>query len=239
MDENVHIQPEAKRVFVRKMFDGIAGTYDLLNHLLSVGIDIVWRKRTVDALGIQPGWLVLDLATGTGDLGFETAARHPGTQIIGVDLSVPMMQVGRQKALRGNGGVRFVCGDAERLPFNDQTFDAICIGFGVRNFARLDVGLEEMCRVLRREGKLAVLEFSKPRAIAMRALYLFYFKNVLPLIGRIISRDPGAYQYLYESVMLFPEGEEFVVRMENSGFRNSRTIRLSLGIANLYLAERA
>ena len=239
MKNQAHASPEAKRVFVRRMFDGIAGTYDLLNHLLSAGVDIVWRRRTIDGLGIQPGWLILDLATGTGDLAFEAFARHPSARIVGADLSIPMMSIGKKKEARGKGVVRFVCGDAERLPFGSQTFDAISIGFGVRNFSRLDVGLKEMYRVLRPGGKLAVLEFSKPKAVLMRSLYLFYFRNVLPLIGRIVSRDPQAYRYLYESVMLFPEGEEFQRRMETSGFKNSNVSRLSLGIANIYLAERA
>ncbi|HCR18732.1 MAG TPA: bifunctional demethylmenaquinone methyltransferase/2-methoxy-6-polyprenyl-1,4-benzoquinol methylase, partial [Candidatus Latescibacteria bacterium] len=165
------------------MFDGIAGTYDLLNHVLSVGTDIIWRRRTITGLNIQPGCLLLDLATGTGDLAFEALTRHPETRIVGADLSVPMMSIGRKKDARGHGSVRFVCGDAEYLPFNNRTFDAISIGFGVRNFSRLTVGLNEMWRVLRPGGKVAILEFSKPKAILMRTLYLFYFKNVLPVIG--------------------------------------------------------
>lgn len=220
------------------MFDGIAGTYDLLNHVLSVGTDIIWRRRTITGLNIQPGCLLLDLATGTGDLAFEALTRHPETRIVGADLSVPMMSIGRQKDARGHGGVRFVCGDAECLPFNNQTFDAISIGFGVRNFSRLPVGLNEMWRVLRPGGKVAILEFSKPKAILMRTLYLFYFKNVLPVIGRIVSKDQQAYRYLYESVMMFPEGPEFLYRLESSGFKNTRVHRMSLGIANLYLAEK-
>ena len=220
------------------MFDGIAGTYDLLNHVLSVGTDIIWRRRTITGLNIQPGCLLLDLATGTGDLAFEALTRHPETRIVGADLSVPMMSIGRKKDARGHGGVRFVCGDAECLPFNNQTFDAISIGFGVRNFSRLPVGLNEMWRVLRPGGKVAILEFSKPKAILMRTLYMFYFKNVLPVIGRIVSKDQQAYRYLYESVMMFPEGPEFLYRLESSGFKNTRVHRMSLGIANLYFAEK-
>ena len=238
MDNRVHALPEAKRVFVRRMFDGIAGTYDLLNHVLSVGTDIIWRRRTITGLNIQPGCLLLDLATGTGDLAFEALTRHPETRIVGADLSVPMMSIGRKKDARGQGGVRFVCGDAEYLPFNNRTFDAISIGFGVRNFSRLTVGLNEMWRVLRPGGKVAILEFSKPKAILMRTLYLFYFKNVLPVIGRIVSKDQQAYRYLYESVMMFPEGPDFLYRLESSGFKNTRVHRMSLGIVNLYVAEK-
>ncbi len=238
MDPDVLFRPEAKRAFVRRMFDGIAGTYDLLNHLLSAGIDIVWRRRAIDGLRPAPGWRVLDLATGTGDLGFEAADRHAEIQVVGVDLSIPMLQRATRKAGTRPGQTAFLCGDAERLPFPDRMFEGVTIGFGIRNLADLNAGLGEMYRVLRPDGRLAVLEFSRPRAFLLRVLYLFYFKNILPLIGRIVSRDPHAYRYLYESVMRFPEGADFCRHLLDTGFVDVVERRLTFGIATLYLASK-
>lgn len=220
------------------MFDGIAGTYDLLNHLLSAGIDVVWRRRTIDGLCPAPGWCVLDLATGTGDLGLEAADRHAEIRVVGVDLSIPMLQRGARKAGTRPGRTAFLCGDAERLPFPDRVFEGVTIGFGIRNLVDLKAGLGEMHRVLRSDGRLAVLEFSRPRVFLLRVLYLFYFKNILPLIGRIVSRDPYAYRYLYESVMRFPEGAEFCLHLLDTGFVDVVERRLTFGIATLYLASK-
>ena len=226
---------EARRDFVRRMFDRIAGRYDLLNHLLSAGTDVRWRRKAVRLLDPQPGWRVLDLATGTGDFAFETASRVPA-RVTGVDLSVPMLRVGLRK--RGNSPVDLLCGDAEDLPFREETFDGLTIGFGIRNVARLGAGLREMCRVLKTGGRTAVLEFSRPRTPILSGLYLLYFKHLLPRIGAILSGDRVAYTYLYESVMKFPEGRDFVAEMERAGFRNVREHRLTFGIATVYVGEK-
>ena len=221
---------------MRHTFDGIAGTYDLLNHLLSAGADILWRRWTIDALALETGWWILDLATGTGDLGFEAAARDPGVRVVGADLSRPMLRLGTRKQKKRAGQLLFLCGDAERLPFPDARFQAVTIGFGVRNFSDLATGLQEIHRVLRPGGRLAILEFSRPRAFLLRRVYFLYFKYILPGIGRLVSRNPRAYRYLYESVMGFPEGDAFLRRLERAGFVESEERRFTLGIASLYLA---
>lgn len=226
---------ERKRDFVRRMFDRIAGRYDLLNHLLSAGTDVRWRRKAVRLLDPQPGWRILDLATGTGDFAFEAASRG-SIRVTGVDLSIPMLRVGCQK--RKGRAVDLLCGDAEELPFRDGAFDGVTIGFGIRNVARLSVGLREMGRVLRRGGRAVILEFSKPRTPVLSHLYMFYFKNLLPRIGALVSGDEMAYTYLYESVMRFPEGQDFLAAMEQAGFRNARQRRLTFGIATVYVGEK-
>ena len=223
---------------MRQMFDGIAGTYDLLNHLLSAGVDILWRRWTVDALDLKAGWCILDLATGTADLGLEAAARDPGVRVVGADLSLPMLRRGNKKQKRKSGQLFLLCGDAQRLPFPDARFHAVTIGFGVRNFSDLTAGLHEILRVLRPGGRLAILEFSRPRAFLLSRAYLFYFRFILPGIGRLVSRNPLAYRYLYESVMRFPEGEAFRTRLTQTGFLEPVERRLTLGIATLYLASK-
>ena len=229
---------EAKRVFVRQIFDRIARRYDLLNHLLSMGIDVLWRKKAIDHLHPAPRWRVLDLATGTGDLGFEAGKRHRDVQVIGADISLPMLRRGMHKNASRAHPVAFLCGDGECLPFADGTFDGLTIGFGIRNMASLDAALEEMCRVLKPGGRVAVLEFSRPRTPVFRGLYNFYFEHILPRIGQFVSRDPNAYRYLYESVMRFPEGDAFCRYMANAGLVDVQTIRLTFGIATIYLASK-
>lgn len=223
---------------MRQTFDGIAGTYDLLNHLLSAGVDILWRRWTVDALELKSGWWLLDLATGTADLGLEAVARDPGVRVVGADLSLPMLRIGNRKRKRRPGRLFLICGDAQRLPFPDARFHAVTIGFGVRNFSDLTAGLREILRVLRPGGRLAILEFSRPRAFLLSRIYLFYFRFILPAIGRLVSRNPLAYRYLYESVMRFPEGEAFRIRLKEAGFLDPVGRRLTLGIATLYLASK-
>jgi len=226
---------EARRDFVRRMFDRIARRYDLLNHLLSAGTDVRWRRRAVRLLDPQPGWRILDLATGTGDFAFEAASRG-SVRVTGVDLSVPMLRVGCEK--RRGRAVDLLCGDAEGLPFRDGTFDGVTVGFGIRNVARLDAGLREMGRVLRRGGRAVILEFSRPRTPVLSHLYMFYFKNLLPRIGALVSGDRVAYTYLYESVVRFPEGQDFLAAMERAGFREVRERRLTFGIATVYVGEK-
>ena len=236
---DVLLKPEAKRAFVRQMFDGIARRYDLLNHLLSLGVDILWRKKTVDRLQPGPNWRILDLATGTGDLGFECGKRAGDIQVIGVDPSMPMLREGAKKNESRANPIAFLCGDGECLPFGEGTFDGVTIGFGIRNVAELETALSEMCRVLKVGGRVAVLEFSRPRIPVFRGLYNFYFQRILPRIGHMVSRDPNAYHYLYESVMRFPEGGDFCDRLFDAGFVDIQAVRLSFGIATIYLASKS
>ncbi|MFT5366506.1 MAG: demethylmenaquinone methyltransferase/2-methoxy-6-polyprenyl-1,4-benzoquinol methylase [Candidatus Latescibacterota bacterium] len=238
VDRDVLMKPEAKREFVRRMFDGIAGTYDLLNHVLSLGIDIVWRKKTIDKLNPGANWRILDLATGTGDLGFESAKRDTSIDVVGVDLSVPMLRKGVEKSPARSDALTFLCGDGEYLPFPRAIFDGLTIGFGIRNVANLEPALHEIFRVLKPGGRAAILEFSRPRTPLFRGIYNFYFKCVLPRIGRVISRDQSAYHYLYESVMRFPEGPEFCRRLEEVGFSQVQEFRLTFGIATIYTAHK-
>lgn len=238
VDRDVLVKPEAKRVFVRRMFDGIAGTYDLLNHVLSLGIDIIWRKQTIDKLQPEANWRILDLATGTGDLGFESAKRGAHIDVVGVDLSVPMLRKGVEKNPGKSDTLTFLCGDGEHLPFPNALFDGLTIGFGIRNVANLEPALMEMYRVIKPGGRAAILEFSRPRTPFFRGIYNFYFKSILPIIGRLISRDPSAYHYLYESVMRFPEGPEFCRRLEDAGFAQVQAFRLTFGIATIYMAHK-
>ena len=221
------------------MFDNIAHRYDFLNHLLSLGIDITWRKKAVKFIGtIQPK-KILDVASGTGDFAFEALALKP-EKVVGFDLSEGMMNYGRAKAARLNVSdtVQFVKGDSEKMPFDDNSFDAVTVGFGVRNFENLEAGLREMYRVTRVGGKVAILEASQPQNTIIRALYGLYFGNVVPMIGRLFSKDARAYSYLPESVKAFPEGFEFVKILENIGFRNIKWQPLTFGACAFYSMEK-
>jgi demethylmenaquinone methyltransferase/2-methoxy-6-polyprenyl-1,4-benzoquinol methylase len=238
VDHDVLMKADAKRAFVRRMFDGIAGTYDLLNHVLSLGIDIIWRKKTIDKLNPSSHWRILDLATGTGDLGFESASRDPTIVVVGVDLSVPMLRKAVEKNMARSQGLKILCGDGEYLPFQSSIFDGLTIGFGIRNVANLSPALHELFRVLKPGGRTAILEFSRPRGPFFRGIYNLYFKFVLPNIGRLISRDPTAYHYLYESVMRFPEGPEFCRHLADAGFSDVQEFRLTFGIATIYTAHK-
>lgn len=184
---------------VKEMFDNIAHRYDFLNRLLSLGIDRTWRRRAVDYIGQSKPQVILDLATGTGDFAIETLRLKP-KQIIGLDLSNDMMEVGRKKAIAHNVTevLSFIQGDSEAMPFEDNYFDAITVGFGVRNFENLENGLSEMKRVLKPGGKIAILEAAKPTNKVLRFFFDIYFQNVLPVIGRIFSKDARAYTYLPE-----------------------------------------
>jgi demethylmenaquinone methyltransferase/2-methoxy-6-polyprenyl-1,4-benzoquinol methylase len=228
-----------KKEQVEEMFDNIAHRYDFLNHLLSLGIDITWRKKAVKYIGtIQPK-KILDVASGTGDFAFEALKLNP-EKITGFDLSEGMMNYGRAKAAKLNVAtiVTFVKGEAEQMPFADNSFDAITVGFGVRNFEHLEAGLREMHRVTRPGGKVAILEASQPQNTIIRALYSLYFGNVVPMIGRMFSKDARAYSYLPESVKAFPEGFEFIKILENIGFRNIKWQPLTFGACAFYSMEK-
>lgn len=229
----------AKKEKVQEMFNGIAPKYDLLNHLLSLGIDKAWRRKAMRELERGAKDRVLDVACGTGDFSIE-ALRHGVRQVVGVDISENMLAVAREKA-RDKGleeQLEFLYGDSEQLTFPDENFDAVTVAFGVRNFEHLERGLREMCRVLRPGGHVVILEFSTPDRFPMKQLYRFYFKHILPRVGGLVSGDRGAYEYLPASVFAFPQGDRFLDIMRACGFRDVRRRPLTFGIATLYTGEK-
>ncbi|WP_187263246.1 bifunctional demethylmenaquinone methyltransferase/2-methoxy-6-polyprenyl-1,4-benzoquinol methylase UbiE [Pontibacter beigongshangensis] len=232
-------QNENKKSQVAQMFNNIAGNYDFLNHFLSAGIDIIWRKKAVKLLAPEKPKLMLDIATGTGDFAIEALSLQPDN-IIGVDISEGMMAVGREKIKRKGleHKIELLYGDSENLPFEDNTFDAITVAFGVRNFENLAKGLSEMHRVLKPGGTAVVLEFSKPRAFPMKQLYHFYFKNILPVVGKFVSKDRAAYTYLPESVQAFPDGQEFLNIYQQVGFKSTKWHSLTFGISSIYTGKK-
>ena len=230
-----------KKEQVRVMFDAIARRYDLLNWVLSLGIDRRWRARLVGGVRRQRPATVLDVATGTGDLAIAVGRALPTAAVTGVDLSPGMLRIGREKVAARFPGREFpmVEGDAERLPFDEGRFEAVTCGFGVRNFENLTRGLSEMYRVLVPQGRVYILEFSMPsRHNALGWLYRFYFRRILPAVGRLVSRDARAYSYLPESVGEFPYGEPFCRLLTEAGFVRPQKRRLTGGIAMIYTAEK-
>lgn len=232
--------PSSKKEQVRTMFDRIAGRYDLLNHVLSMSIDRLWRRRTVRLVAARAPRRVLDVATGTGDLALALARALPEARITGLDLSEGMLAAARGKvAARGlSGRIELVRGDAEHLAWPDATFDAVTVAFGVRNFGDLERGLSELARVLRPGGQLAVLEFSRPDNPLFRRLYEFYSGRILPRIGGLLSRDKRAYEYLPASVGAFPPPEEFLAMLRAAGLADCTARSQSFGIARIYTARR-
>lgn len=225
----------SKKQQVARMFDSISGKYDFLNHFLSLGIDIRWRRKAIALLkDLQPK-AILDVATGTGDFAVEALSLQP-SKIIGVDISEGMLDVGRQKmkARQLDGIIELRSGDSEKLPFEDNFFDAVIVAFGVRNFEDLERGLSEMLRVVRPGGRIVVLEFSRPTKFPMKQLYNAYFTAILPLIGRWVSRDQAAYSYLPESVQAFPDGPDFIRILSDVGYKNPQCKSLTFGISSLY-----
>lgn len=227
---------ESKKQQVATMFNNVAGTYDFLNHFFSLGIDKLWRKKLVKLIGESRPKRILDVATGTADLAIAEMQLQP-EQIIGIDISEKMLGVGRQK-IKAYPTIELQLGDSEHLQFPDNSFDAVSVAFGVRNFEHVDKGLEEMRRVLRPGGKAFILEFSKPTNWFFKKLYYFYFCNVLPFIGRLISGDAKAYAYLPESVRLFPDGDRFVQLLQDAGYKNITCTTLTFGISTIYIAEK-
>jgi len=225
----------SKKQQIEQMFDDIAGKYDFLNRFLSMGIDISWRRKTINSLKEVNPRRILDVATGTADLAIEALRLNP-ERVTGVDLSAQMLEKGREK-LKTKGlqdKISLVKGDSEKLPFSDRSFDAVTVAFGVRNFENLLPGIREMHRVLRPGGKLAVLEFSKPRSFPFKQVYNFYFSYILPMLGRMVSKSSNAYTYLPESVKHFPEGEAFSAYLQQAGFTNIAVKPLTFGICTLY-----
>ena len=228
-----------KKEIVRVMFDDISPKYDFLNHFLSFGIDRTWRKKLVQLLGVRKPKTILDIATGTGDLAIAIASLNP-QKIVGIDLSEKMLEIGRQKLIvKGlDELITLSRADAEMIPFSDNSFEAITVAFGVRNFENLELGLREMRRVLRPGGVMLILEFSHPSSFPMKQLYAIYSRLFIPLMGRLISGNTRAYSYLPESVASFPSGKKFLNILESLGLKNTKLIKLSMGIASIYISEK-
>ena len=227
---------EDKKASVESMFDSIAWRYDFLNHFLSFNFDRIWRRQAIKIISrsfISPS--ILDVATGTGDLAIEAMKFNP-SRISGIDISNKMLEIGREKiAQKGlEGKIDLIRGDSENIPFNDDFFDVAMVAFGVRNFSDPLKGLTEMKRVIRTGGMIMVLEFSKPKRFPFKPLYNFYFKSILPVFGRLFSKDKTAYSYLPDSVMRFPDNEEFLKLLVQAGFSDQKQVKLTGGVASIY-----
>ncbi len=221
------------------MFDNISPRYDLLNHLLSLNIDKLWRKKAIKLLSASHPKSILDIATGTADFALEAARLKPG-KITAIDISGGMLEIGREKIKRKNLSdiIELRQADSEAIPFEDNIYDAAIVAFGVRNFENLQKGLDEIFRVLNPGGIFIVLEFSQPRKIVFKQLYFFYFTRILPFLGRLVSKDMSAYSYLPQSVREFPEGEEFLAFLKKSGFDETVCYPQTMGIASIYKAQK-
>ena len=230
---------QGKKVQIAAMFNSIAKWYDFLNHFLTLGIDIIWRKKAIAKLKDTGAQHILDIATGTGDLAIAAAKLRPAT-IIGIDISIEMVNIGKAKVEKKNlqRMITLQEGDSEKIIFPENYFDAATCGFGVRNFENLQAGLRDIRRVLKPGATLVVLEFSKPQKFPVKQLYSFYFKAILPVIGRIFSRSNSAYSYLPESVNDFPFGEMFCAELQKAGFKNTKAQTLAFGIASIYTATK-
>lgn len=229
----------SKKEQVAEMFDNISHRYDFLNHFLSLGIDKLWRKKAVNILRKSQPKVILDVATGTGDFALESLALNP-EKIVGIDISNGMLDKGRLKIKkRGKQDIiEMKYGDSENIPFEDNYFDAITVAFGVRNFENLEKGLNEMKRVLKPNGKAIILEFSKPKRFPIKQVYNLYFHQILPRIGKTVSKDSSAYTYLPESVNAFPEGKTFEDILTKVGFNHEQTMPLFSGISSIYVAQK-
>ncbi|CAI8341166.1 MAG: Demethylmenaquinone methyltransferase [Owenweeksia sp. TMED14] len=229
----------SKKEQVAKMFNSISKRYDFLNRFLSLGIDINWRNKTVQFIKTTGAKSILDVATGTADLAISLRNKIPDSKITGIDISSGMLEVGQQKITRRklDSNISLILGDGEALPFPDHSYDAVTVAFGVRNFENLENGLLEIQRVLKPGGSVGVLEFSKPEKFPFKQIYFFYFKYILPTVGRIVSKDPSAYSYLPASVEEFPYGQNFITKLSDSGFINIKAEPLTFGVASLYTAH--
>ncbi|MGN6645300.1 MAG: bifunctional demethylmenaquinone methyltransferase/2-methoxy-6-polyprenyl-1,4-benzoquinol methylase UbiE [Cytophaga sp.] len=229
-----------KREQVELMFNNISPKYDLLNKVLSLGIDKIWRKKSLNLLKSNQPKVILDVATGTADLAIEAAGRLKPTSIIGIDIAEEMLQIGREKirARKLDQIITLQKGDSEKINFPDNTFDAVVVSFGVRNFEHLEIGLGEIYRVLKPGGNIMVLEFSKPQKAPFKQVYQFYFKNILPVIGKLVSKDTAAYTYLPDSVNAFPDGKAFCSILEKLGFGIEHYKPFTFGVCTAYVGKK-
>ena len=232
-------QKENKKKQVRQMFDGISKDYDLLNRVISGGIDVRWRKNVVSYLIPEKPKKILDIATGTADLAIELTKTN-AEEIVGLDISPGMLEIGKQKvASKGMDKViKMVIGDSEKLDYNDAYFDAVTVAFGVRNFENLDKGLQEINRVLRPGGNLVILETAVPTNFPMKQFYGFYTQKVLPILGSLFSKDKAAYRYLSDSAAAFPFGKVFNNILLKNGFIEVKDFPQTLGVASIYCAKK-
>ena len=231
---------ESKKKQVEKMFDNIAFRYDFLNHFLSAGIDVGWRKKAIKKLRSIDPKIILDVATGTGDMAILADKLLRAEKIIGIDISEGMLEIGKKKIekLGRQQDIELLKGDSETIFFDDNSFDAVTVAFGVRNFQDLELGLNEIRRVLKPGGKLVVLECTKPKKPIIKNLYNLYLNVIAPWIGKLVSKNRNAYQYLNESVQKFPEGNDFVQILNKLGYKNASCKTLSLGISSIYCGEK-
>jgi demethylmenaquinone methyltransferase / 2-methoxy-6-polyprenyl-1,4-benzoquinol methylase len=230
---------ESKKAQVAKMFNNISKNYDFLNHFLSMGIDRGWRRKAIQILKPFHPKQILDVATGTGDFAIQALELNPD-KVTGIDISEGMLEIGRKKIQRKNitARIELLAGDSENLRFPENKFDAVTVGFGVRNFENLEKGLEEIYRVMKPGATLVVLEFSRPRRFPFKQIYNFYFKTILPKLGRMISKDKSAYTYLPESVAAFPDGMEFIAILNKIGFKKTACKSLTFGISAIYTGQK-
>jgi demethylmenaquinone methyltransferase/2-methoxy-6-polyprenyl-1,4-benzoquinol methylase len=234
------LSPDKTPSRIAGMFDAIAPRYDLLNHLLSAGLDRRWRLRAIEELRLGPGARVLDLCTGTADLAVAAVQQGRAGSVLGIDFAGRMLELADRK-IRTLGfmrSIRLVRADATRIPLSDSCCDAATIGFGIRNIVDPQRALAEIARVLRPTGRLAILEFGEPRLPGIRTLYSWYFRYLLPLVGRFVSKHQSAYSYLPASVRTFPSPAEFADTLAATGFSQVRAVPLTFGIVYLYVAER-
>lgn len=229
----------SKKEEVAEMFNNISGRYDFLNHFLSLGIDHLWRARAVKELREINPKRILDIATGTGDFAIANLKLNP-EEVVGIDISSGMLEVGKVKMKKKKVDhiVSMQLGDSEDLPFDDNYFDGLTVGFGVRNFENLEKGLAEMLRVIRPGGKAIILEFSKPKIFPIKQAFGFYSKYFIPFFGKRISKDEKAYAYLPESVAAFPEGKDFENVLEKLNYKNIKSTPVSGGIATIYVGTK-
>jgi demethylmenaquinone methyltransferase/2-methoxy-6-polyprenyl-1,4-benzoquinol methylase len=232
-------QSKSKKEQVANMFNTISPQYDFLNHLLSGGIDIIWRKKAIKLLQNKGIKTMLDIATGTGDFAIEALKINP-EKIVGVDISEGMLSFGQEKIKKMGleKTIQLQKGDSEKLPFSDNSFDAVIVSFGVRNFENLQKGLTDMFRVTKPGGYCLILEFSNPRKFPMKQLYTFYSKYCLPFLGKMISKDPSAYTYLPESVKAFPDGPDFIQIFKSVGYSETNWIPMTGGICSIYIGQK-